>query len=329
MEDNLPNVSIVVIGKNEAENLETTFNAIENIEYPKSKLEVIYVDTGSTDNSVRIARQYTDKVFEEHSVWPSSGLARNRGIREARHDIIHFIDGDIAIHPDYLKKAIEKITKPDVDAVTGYFEERNLKSFFNRIMNIRRDDIEHREHFCESTNGGGTYIKKALIAVDGYDERILKGQESELGYRFRNAGYKILFIDVLQGIHNFDLNGFIDFFKSNYRYGQSSGFILKLKDDINPFISNMKKTANRIVIENTILLLMVFISILMTQYWLILMYLLFRFTYIIFKNKIIRKNSNRKLKYSMIQYIFSFAVYLGIVGIIFNPKYSSVQKQRL
>src|SRR6056297_1611615 len=127
----LPPVSIVVIGRNESDNLDHTFHAIRSMNYPQPKLELIYVDTDSSDNSVEIASRYTDKVFEEHSVWPSSGLARNRGIKEASHEIIHFIDGDIAIDPDYLKNAVREISEPGVEAVTGYFTERDVNSYFN------------------------------------------------------------------------------------------------------------------------------------------------------------------------------------------------------
>jgi len=327
--NSLPFVSIVVIGRNESDNLDHTFHAIGKMDYPQSKLELIYVDTGSSDNSVEIARKYTGNVYEEHSVWPSSGLARNRGIQESGHEIIHFIDGDIAIDPDYLKKAIKQISEPGVDAVTGYFTERDMNSYFNRIMAIRRDGIDHKKHFCESTNGGGTYLKKALIHVDGYDERILKGQESELGYRFREAGYKIIFIDSVQGSHNFDLNGWADFFKSKYVYGRSYGFILKLKEDINPFIKGFKKAAVKVLINNTFSVLLILVCLLINAEWVILLYYLLRVFYLYTLNKIIKRRTHRQLTYSFMQYLFSFATYLGILSVLLNPRYKPLNKQRL
>lgn len=327
--NSFPFVSIVVIGRNEADNLDGTFRAIEGMDYPKTNMEVMYVDTDSTDNSVEVAKKYTQKVYEEHSLWPTSGLARNRGIQEAVYDIIHFIDGDIAIHPDYLKKAVKRITETGIEAVTGYFEERDLKSFFNRIVSIRRDEIRYNRHYCESTNGGGTYLKEALIQVDGYDERILKGQESELGYRFRQAGFKILFINAVQGTHNFDLKGFGDFFKSKLVYGKSFGFILKLTEDLNPFIRQFRKSAKKLLINNTFSLFVILASLVTKVYWIILIYYLSRVAYVYTLNKVLKKRTNRQLVYSFFQYVFSFASYLGILSILLNPKYKSVKKQRL
>ncbi len=330
MNDNsLPNVSIVVIGRNEALNLDDTFNAINSIDYPKSRLEIIFVDTNSSDNSVEKAKKYADKVFEEVSIWPSSGLARNKGILEAKYDIIHFIDGDISIHPLFLKIAIKKLFESDAQAITGYFIEKNISNFFNRIMNIRRDMIMHKEHYCESTNGGGTYKKEALLNIQGYDERILKGQESELGYRFRNAGYKILFIDEIQGIHNFGLDSILDFFKSKYIYGRSLGYIIKIKDDLNIVIKNFQKVGYKTIINNLVSLIIIFSSIFTRSYWVLLCYYFSRLAYIVIIKKIKKKSTTRELIYNLIQYLFSFAIFFGILEILMNKKYTSNKKQLL
>lgn len=315
----LPVVSVVVIGRNEASNLVNTFNAIKKIDYPEEKLELIYVDTNSSDNSVAIAKEYTNKVFQETSNWPTSGLARNRGILEAKHEIIHFIDGDIAIHPDYLKKAVNVLVNLPVVAVTGFFKEIDNKGFFNRIMSIRRDDIKYENHFCESTNGGGTYKKQVLIELNGYDERILKGQETELGYRIRKSGEKIMFINALQGLHNFDLNNSIDFLKAKFIYGKSAGFLLKLKNDNNPIIRNIKKGAFKTLINGTFSLCVIIVAFFLQMYLLILLYYVIRLLYMIYTGIVLRKKSKRQLLYNLIQYLFSFASYLGVVYILLNP----------
>ena len=59
----VPDISIVVIGLNEGKNLHDTFTAIREMDYPQEKLELIFVDTGSSDHSVEIAGEFTDKVF--------------------------------------------------------------------------------------------------------------------------------------------------------------------------------------------------------------------------------------------------------------------------
>lgn len=323
-----PCVSIVVIGLNEEKNLNDTFNAVLSMAYPRDKIELIYVDTGSKDKSVEIASKYTEMVFVEKNRWPTSGLARNRGLLEASNEIIHFIDGDISISKDYLKDAIKRIVTKKADAVTGYFKEKYTDKFFNRIMNFRRDDIIHREREYESTNGGGTYLKSKLLSVNGYDERILKGQESEMGIRFRAKGNKILFIDSIQGVHNFDLSSIWDFIRFKYNYGRSFGYLIKIKEDISEYILRVKKVGMKLLFVSTLSIVVIIISVISGYYILILFYYFFRMFQIYYKT--IRQNrTRRQLYYDLLHYLFNFATFGGILYVLVNPYLKPGRKQVL
>jgi glycosyltransferase involved in cell wall biosynthesis len=325
----LPDVSIVVIGKNEGNHLEDTFSAILNIDYPQNKLELIYVDANSKDNSISIAEKYCQKVIGLKSNWASSGLARNHGLIKARHEIVHFIDGDTSISDQYLKRAVEKINNQEIYAVTGYFKEKYPDKFFNRIMDFRRDEVLHTESFCESTNGGGTYLKSRLLSVNGYDERILKGQESELGIRYREKGYKILFIDEVQGLHNFDLNSVWGFIKFKFLYGKSGGYLLKVREDLNNYIIQSIQSAKKVLLANTFSLIVITITIILKQWYILPGYYLIRIIYLFVKNKTLKKKSNRQLLHSFIQYIFSFSTFFGIITVLVNPKLKPAGKEIL
>lgn len=200
-------VSIVVIGYNEAENLDNTFQAIQSMNYPLDLLEVIYVDSGSKDNSLAIAKKYTDKVFVEDK-FPSSGRNRNRGLMEASFDIVHFIDGDMSIDPDYLAAAVPLFKEKEVQAVLGQVDEQN-PGLLNRVAAL--ENSKKIEGYTQYTATGATYVKKALIAINGYDERIKRGQETELGERFIADGNKIWCMAQKMGSHNFEINSPLDF----------------------------------------------------------------------------------------------------------------------
>ena len=58
------NISICIITKNEASNLEECLKCASK--YP---FELVVVDTGSSDNSVEVAKKYTDKVFYFEFIW--------------------------------------------------------------------------------------------------------------------------------------------------------------------------------------------------------------------------------------------------------------------
>lgn len=106
--------------------------------------ELIVVDTGSTDRSVEIAREYTDKVYIEP--WQDSfAKARNFAASKAGCDYVMWLDADDVIYPDEIRKLTELKTrlaaKPDVVFITY----RNYR--FPSDMGIR-DRIHRRELAC-------------------------------------------------------------------------------------------------------------------------------------------------------------------------------------
>lgn len=97
-------ISVCIITKNEAETLQKCLEALKP--YP---FEIVVTDTGSTDNSPEIARQYTDRVYE--FTWINDfSAARNFCISRASHNTILSLDTDEFLRPldwDALQKALE------------------------------------------------------------------------------------------------------------------------------------------------------------------------------------------------------------------------------
>ena len=314
-------VSIVVIGKNEANNLDATFQAINNINFPKNNFEVIYVDTNSTDNSVEIAKIYTNKVFTEKREWSTPGLARNKGIIEAKFEIVHFLDGDITIDKEYIKKAVDKIQEPNIDSVYGYLEEKS-KEGVNDVL------LAHwagrKEGYHEATGAGGTYLKSALLTINGYDERIRKGQETELGERFLDAGFKIWFMNEPMGIHDYGVRKLTDLVKIFYLDGICKSHLYMTNGKTNFYIVNKKKAISNFlffILFSIILLVLLFFFGSISLIYSILIY----FGYFIFKYVIIKKLKDPvQLKYFLIIYTFRIFTLFGQIRFYlksFNSKY--------
>lgn len=213
-------VSIVVIGLNVENHLENTFNSVLNINYPRNSLEIIYSDTGSTDRSVEIAKKYVDKILYYPSKFPTAALGRNMGLVNSKYDVVHFIDGDIQIDKNYLINAIEVLKRPDIHCVYGKILEKNPG--VNQIM------ISHwnkkKEGFSDAPGAGGTFKKNELLKINGYDERIQRGEETDLGERFRYNGYKIYMLNKTMGIHNYGMRNISDAFKKFHKNGISTAY---------------------------------------------------------------------------------------------------------
>lgn len=315
--EDLPSVSIVVVGRDEASNLDSCFSAIRNLNYPQEKIELLYVDSQSKDNSIEIARNYTNKIFQETSKWPTAGQAFNKGIIESSHSFIHITAGDIQLHPEYLRRAIEiLINKEDIHCVTGYFTEKT-KTRWNKILAYRReDDIEADDHYVLAPNGG-TFKKNALLTVNGYDERIKKGQETELGIRFKRAGFKIWYLHIPQGVHDFELNNIFDMIKRSYDDGYSLGhlFLLSVYEKNNTNFVSFRRSATRNLIFNGFMLLILTFMTYMggVQYTLLwfLIYLGFHSLKIFIKQE--NRTRNYKIYLLVISY-FSIFTFFGILA---------------
>jgi len=257
----LPSVTLVVIGRDEEKNLEHTFRAIESIDYPKEKLQVIYVDSNSTDRSVEIARQHADAVFIEDHPLPSAARGRNRGLVEARHGIVHFIDGDVQVNRSYLKKAVEILSNPEIQAVSGVIRERSFQGW-NRLVSACW--AAPKEGFAGSTATGGTFMREALLQVDGYDERLTLGEETELGERFRGAGFTIWSTLQEMGVHDYGIHSFWAFLRFLYKDGRMKTRTMRIRSGSRYFSDNRRKAWSN-VIQNSIGFVIVLVIILSRQ----------------------------------------------------------------
>jgi cellulose synthase/poly-beta-1,6-N-acetylglucosamine synthase-like glycosyltransferase len=223
--DNLPDVSIVIIGRNEAGNIRECIMSALTMDYPRELLEIIYVDTGSTDGSRDIAKTTGVKVVEVSSSAPSAALARNRGLAESGNQVIHFVDGDMTIDPDYLKKAVRRLASGDVVSVIGRVIEKHADTnWISRMLNA--DWKNKEEGYISAPGGGGTFMKAALEKIGGYNNGLTSAEETDVGIRLRDAGYRIYLISEVMAVHDYGVNSVGELLKRYYASGRGRFRIL-------------------------------------------------------------------------------------------------------
>jgi glycosyltransferase involved in cell wall biosynthesis/GT2 family glycosyltransferase len=119
-----PAVSIVICTRDRPESVRGTLRSILASRYPTDRYEVIVVDNASsTDSPVRLEAAELDggasiRVVRE----PEPGLshARNKGLREARGEIVVFADDDVEVDRDWLATLIAPFGRgPEVGATSG------------------------------------------------------------------------------------------------------------------------------------------------------------------------------------------------------------------
>ncbi|MGJ0484786.1 MAG: glycosyltransferase family 2 protein [Methylomicrobium sp.] len=92
-------LSVIIITKNEAAHIGRCLESVSWVD------EIVVFDSGSSDETVTICRQYTDKVFETD--WPGFGIQKQRALEKTQGDWVLSIDADEVVTPA-LREEIEK-----------------------------------------------------------------------------------------------------------------------------------------------------------------------------------------------------------------------------
>jgi glycosyltransferase involved in cell wall biosynthesis len=214
---------VVVIGRNEGERLRRSLQSVEKMRRPPGGIEVVYVDTASTDESVLIAKQAGARVICLDPKNPNAAIARNAGWREVTAPFVLFLDGDCQIEEDFAVHALERFTDPRVAVVWGRLREAYpSESLYNRLMDLQwtclRDLPEGPSYYG---TGIGLVRRSALEAVSGFDDTVINGHNTEMGLRMQNQGYLVLHVAVPMVRHDAEMTRFRQYWRRFLREGYS------------------------------------------------------------------------------------------------------------
>jgi len=179
-------ISIIIPAHNEQDYIKKTLESIKTSSF--EDYEIIVVCDKCEDQTEEIAKEFTKKVFSSNFLTP--GQVRNFGAKKARGKILVFNDADTIISKNYLKEI-----KKTVEEGANYGTARWVKetghwfgSYWARGNN--RTNKRYR------TIAGNSFVtKEAFDEVNGFNENLMKGEDSDLGDRLKNRGYKFSFIE--------------------------------------------------------------------------------------------------------------------------------------
>ncbi|MEP1202154.1 glycosyltransferase [Pseudophaeobacter sp.] len=184
-------ISAVAIGRNEGDRLRSCLLSLMQRTFP-----VLYVDSGSTDGSVEMARDLGVEVITlDMSVPFTAARARNAGYARVQAldpngAYVQFIDGDCDLDSDWLATARAALeAEPYLAVVCGRRREKHPNaSLWNHLVDLEWDSPIGDVKAC----GGDALIRRiALDAVGGYREDFIAGEEPEMCFRMRAKGWRI------------------------------------------------------------------------------------------------------------------------------------------
>jgi GT2 family glycosyltransferase len=215
----LTRVGVVIIGRNEGERLSNCLKSIL-----ETANQLVYVDSGSTDDSVKVARDLGAEVVSlDMSIPFTAARARNEGFAHLKviypHiEFVQFVDGDCEVVSTWLSSAVKFLDEQiEVAAVCGRRRER----FPNKTVYNKLCDMEWNTPVGEAKACGGDVLMRVIAfeKAQGYRNSLIAGEEPELCVRFRAAGWKIWRLNEEMTLHDAAMTRFSQWWKRTMRAG--------------------------------------------------------------------------------------------------------------
>ncbi len=179
-----PRVSVVVPVLDGAQVIGDLLTALchQTIRHPP---EVIVVDNGSSDATVDVVHRFPVKLLSEAKLGPSA--ARNRGVRDARGDLVVFADADVIPTRRWLEELTAPFSDPAVVVTGGRsvdYRPTTPAEQFAAQLGVRRlehDFFRSRVPYVASENMA--IRRSAIEAVGGWDESFYTAEDLDLCVR--------------------------------------------------------------------------------------------------------------------------------------------------
>jgi GT2 family glycosyltransferase len=207
--------TIVIPSRGRIDALRATLEPLSRLEATPS-WEVIVVDNGSPGESLRDARRlveqhsFAGRLVEERK--PGPAAARNRGAREATGSLLIFVDNDILVKPDFVKRHVAAHEASGGAWVVGrivhpeWIKETPFGRYRDRVWE-RFHQTHTAERLGETSGMSAANLsvpRSDFESLGGFDEdfAIASCEDAELGHRARARGLRIVYDPDNVVVHN-------------------------------------------------------------------------------------------------------------------------------
>jgi len=207
-EGSFPFVTIIIVHRNGKPLLKECLDSLRKLDYLKDQREVLVVDNGSTDGSVK----YIAQNFPEVRVLVNDGnnycRANNLGIRKARGEYVALLNNDTKVDPHWLVELIRVAQSAEGIGVVGskvlFFDGRIQSAGHEPLPNYHwgdrglreadRGQYSRDEEVMSVSNVSALYKREALEKAGLFDEDFhMYSEDLDMNYRLRGLGYKVMF----------------------------------------------------------------------------------------------------------------------------------------
>lgn len=225
----MPFLSVVIPTYNRKASLLRTLGALERQTLPVEQFEVIVVSDGSTDGTAEAVRERAYPFRLRFMEQPNSGpsVARNLGARAACGEVIVYVDDDIEPCPTFLQVHAEaheadpclvligpqSMPKGERFPVWIAWEHQMLEHQYARFRSGAWEAGPNNLY-----SGNFSVRRKHLIDVGGFDEKFVRQEDVELGFRLAARNLRFRFEPRADGYHRPERT-FESWYRTPYVYG--------------------------------------------------------------------------------------------------------------
>lgn len=215
-----PNVSVIVPVFNGADTLEACIDSLLALDYPADRREIILVDNASTDRTTEILRRYNNAVRIVFEAKKGPAAARNKGLREARQDIVAMTDADCTVDRAWLRQLVRPLIDPTVGLVGGTILSKRpaspIEQFGERIHDHHMAIEVWEPPYVITMNWAGR--KSSLAPLAFFDENFLRCEDVDLAYRAFASGVLFKFCKTAIVYHRNE-SSLAELFHEGYLHG--------------------------------------------------------------------------------------------------------------
>ncbi|WP_294613108.1 glycosyltransferase [uncultured Roseovarius sp.] len=210
-------IAAVIIGRNEGARLGRCLASLS-----RQGLRLVYVDSGSSDDSVAAARAVGAEVVELDAATPfTAARARSAGaaaLTDDMPDAVQFVDGDCAVVPGWIAAAARALEDdPGLGLVTGWRAELYPE---RSVYNALCDHEWHRPAGEIMACGGDMMVRVAAFeGVGGFDPTVIAAEDDEFCTRLRKAGWRLVRLPLDMTRHDADMSRFGQWWQRAVRSG--------------------------------------------------------------------------------------------------------------
>ncbi len=233
-------VSVIVIAQNEAQRIGRCLRSLSAMSPPPG--EVVFVDNGSSDDTVRVIRAAAGTLAAPYAVVsepvPGIPYARTAGVRYSHRSIVAFLDADCAAPPNWIEQLLHGFNNTDASAIAGRyvlagdsaqvvnFRERSWSAAFGWALSGPELMREPRGYVGMMVGGCAAFRRGALEAVGLFDPAFPYCDDIAVSLKLYQRGHRVLRDPAFWVTHHIDTRA-RTVWKKDLRYCRDSVRITK------------------------------------------------------------------------------------------------------